>query len=116
MPGDISVENPDLLESGLRQNGFHWIAGVDEVGRGPLAGPVVAAACLIPPSVQLEGIKDSKALTDNARKKLYWKIITKSLIGIGIVSEAEIDKLNILQASLLAMRPAVLQQIGRAHF
>ncbi len=97
------------FESDLRQEGLRWIAGVDEVGRGPLAGPVVAAACLIPPSVELEGIRDSKALSPKARHRLYWQIIRESLIGIVVVSERDIDRLNIHRASLLAMRQAVLQ-------
>jgi len=96
------------VESILRQEGFRLLAGVDEVGRGPLAGPVVAAACIIPSNVRLEGIRDSKALTPRARRRLFWKIISSSLLGIGVVSEQEIDRINILNASLLAMREAVL--------
>lgn len=103
------LQDVSCLESSLRQKGLQWIAGVDEVGRGPLAGPVVAAACLVPPSVQLEGIKDSKALSALKREKLFWDIIIKSHIGLGVVYEKEIDRINILNASLLAMREAVLQ-------
>jgi len=103
------VENRHTqLESVLRQEGFRLLAGVDEVGRGPLAGPVVAAACIIPSTIHLEGIRDSKALTPGSRRKLFWKIIAHTIIGIGVVSEQEIDRINILQASLLAMREAVL--------
>lgn len=96
------------VESILHQEGFRLLAGVDEVGRGPLAGPVVAAACIIPYTVRLQGIRDSKALSPRARRKLFWKIISSSLIGIGVVSEQEIDRINILNASLFAMREAVL--------
>lgn len=96
------------LESVLREGGFRLLAGVDEVGRGPLAGPVVAAACLVPASVRLEGVRDSKALSARSRRKLFWKIITRTLVGIGVVSEQEIDRINILRASLVAMREAVL--------
>ncbi|MBI4368521.1 MAG: ribonuclease HII [Candidatus Omnitrophica bacterium] len=96
------------LESALHEEGFCWVAGVDEVGRGPLAGPVVAAACLVSRSFHLEGIRDSKKLSPAKRKKLFWNIITSTLIGIGVVSEQEIDRINILRASLLAMRKAVL--------
>ena len=96
------------LESDLRRHGFHSLAGVDEAGRGPLAGPVVAAACLIPEGVYLRGIQDSKKLTPDQRKELFWQIISKTLVGIGIVDQREIDRINILQASLLAMRLAVL--------
>jgi len=84
------------------------VAGVDEAGRGPLAGPVVAAACLIPEGIQLHGIRDSKKLTPEERKELFWQIIRKTLVGVGIVDQQEIDRINILQASLLAMRLAVL--------
>lgn len=96
------------LESTLRRNGFRLLAGVDEAGRGPLAGPVVAAACLIPASVRLEGIRDSKMLSPTVRRKRYWEIIAHALVGVGVVSEHEIDRTNILKASLLAMREAVL--------
>ncbi len=96
------------VESVLHHEGFRLLAGVDEVGRGPLAGPVVAAACIIPAAVHLEGIRDSKALSPAARRKLFWKIISHTIVGIGVVSEQEIDRINILQASLLAMREAVL--------
>ena len=78
------------------------------MGRGPLAGPVVAAACLIPDFVHLEGIRDSKALSAKSRARLFWQIISRALVGIGVVSEQEIDQMNILNASLLAMRQAVL--------
>lgn len=96
------------LESYFHQKGIRFLAGVDEVGRGPLAGPVVAAACLFPPNLKLEGIRDSKALSPKARKKLFWQIISKTAVGIGVVDEHEIDRINILRASLLAMRMAVL--------
>jgi len=97
-----------VLECALRSEGFRYLAGVDEAGRGPLAGPVVACACVMPQDHTIEGIKDSKALTPKARKKLFWKIIEHGLIGIGVVSEQEIDRLNILRASLTAMVQAVL--------
>ena len=98
-----------LVESRFGKKGIRWIAGVDEAGRGPLAGPVVAAACLIPESVSLEGIRDSKMLSENTRKRLFWDIITRTLVGVSFVSERAIDQLNILKASLLAMRQAVLE-------
>ena len=95
------------FEAILYEEGFRRVVGVDEVGRGPLAGPVVAAACFIPPGVKLKGIRDSKMLTPEVRQELYWKIIQNSLVGIGIASVQEIDELNILKASLLAMKRAV---------
>lgn len=93
------------------ENGFRRIAGVDEAGRGPLAGPVVAAAVVLPPYSPLldsPEIRDSKSLTPRMREKNYWEILAQARVGIGIVSEKEIDELNILRASLLAMRKAVL--------
>ena len=105
----MNVTNSHIrLESILHEEGLRFVAGVDEVGRGPLAGPVVAAACMIPRNVHLKGIRDSKLLTPKSRKKLFWTIITHALVGIGVVSEKEIDRINILNASLLAMRKAVL--------
>lgn len=87
--------------------GGKW-AGVDEAGRGPLAGPVVAAAVILISPSGLEGLNDSKKLTPKKRKTLYQEIITSQLVGIGFADEKEIDKINILQASLLAMKRAVL--------
>jgi len=104
----VALKGHSPLESTLRKQGFRFLAGVDEVGRGPLAGPVVAAACLIPAGVQLHGVQDSKKLTPEQRKKLFWHIISNTLTGVGVVHEQEIDRINILQASLLAMRLAVL--------
>ncbi len=104
----MALKGHSPLESTLRKQGFRFLAGVDEVGRGPLAGPVVAAACLIPAGVQLHGVQDSKKLTPEQRKKLFWHIISNTLTGVGVVHEQEIDRINILQASLLAMRLAVL--------
>ena len=98
----------DPEETDLRKRGFRFLAGVDEVGRGPLAGPVVACACLMPPAVSIDGIRDSKALSPAVRKKLFWNIISYTLVGIGVVGEKTIDRINIFQASLLAMREAVL--------
>lgn len=85
----------------------HW-AGVDEAGRGPLAGPVVAAAVILIFPQGLEGLNDSKKLSAKKRKSLYQEIICRQIVGIGFADEKEIDKINILQASLLAMKRAVL--------
>ena len=92
----------------LQAKGYRFLAGVDEAGRGPLAGPVVAVACIIPPTVQIKGIKDSKVLTPEARKTLFRQIVSQTIVGVGVVGEQEIDQINILQASLLAMKKAVL--------
>lgn len=87
----------------------HVVAGVDEVGRGPLAGPVVAAAVILPQDVNLLGLKDSKVLSHKVRSRLYDEIREKaSAIGIGKVGPLHIDRINIHHASLLAMSRAVL--------
>ena len=84
------------------------IAGTDEAGRGPLAGPVVAAAVVFSPDTFIENVNDSKKLTEKEREKLFPIIIEKSLsYGVSIISNVKIDKINILQASLLAMKNAV---------
>jgi ribonuclease HII len=88
--------------------GGRYIAGVDEAGRGPLAGPVVAAAVILPEGFRETRINDSKKLTPGRRERLYEVIYRHALtVGIGIVDAAEIDRINILQASLRAMRMAV---------
>ena len=84
------------------------IAGVDEAGRGPLAGPVVAAAVILPKDHSIKGLIDSKKLTAKKRDKLYNEIIKVSDYGIGIVSHRTIDKINILQATFKAMKKAIL--------
>jgi ribonuclease HII len=84
------------------------IAGVDEAGRGPLAGPVIAAAVILDPAQPIDGLRDSKKLTRNKREQLSIQILERALAcSIGRADVAEIDKLNILQASLLAMQRAV---------
>ena len=86
-----------------------YIAGVDEVGRGPLAGPVVTAAVVLDPAHPIEGLADSKALTEKRRERLFDEICEKALCwALGRAEVAEIDALNILQATMLAMRRAVL--------
>ena len=84
------------------------LAGVDEVGRGPLAGPVVAAAVILKKNASLARLNDSKKLSPQARETLFTQILAQGFAGIGCVSEAIIDKINILQATRLAMRQAVL--------
>ena len=90
------------------QEGFQAIAGVDEAGRGPLAGPVTAAAVILPDGVDLEGVNDSKKLTIAQREKFFALIQEKAIAyGIGTVGVDEIDSINILQATRLAMKLAV---------
>jgi ribonuclease HII len=91
-------------------NAMHYIAGVDEVGRGPLAGPVIAAAVILDESYPIIGLKDSKKLTEKRREILATDIRHFALAwALGRAEAAEIDEINILQASLLAMQRAVLQ-------
>ena len=100
----------DLLEyeKKLYKEGYKLIAGTDEVGRGPLVGPVVAAAVILPVNYYLEGLDDSKKLSEKKRNKFY-DIITRNAIsyGIGIVDAKTIDEINIYEASRLAMKKAI---------
>ncbi len=97
-----------LFEKEATRKGYRDIAGIDEAGRGPLAGPVVSAAVVLSPAFSVCGVTDSKKLTPKKRAQLYDKIYTQALsIGIGIVDAVEIDRINILQASLLSMAIAV---------
>lgn len=100
---------PDFsLESALWRRGLPYIAGVDEAGRGCLAGPVVAAAVVLAPDAQIDGLDDSKKLTPAARDTLFEAITADALaVGVGSGTPAEIDESNILHASLEAMRRAV---------
>lgn len=102
------VESLFELRAGLYREGIRLVAGVDEVGVGPLAGPVVAGAVILPEIVDLPRINDSKKLTADARERLDLAIRQQAMaVGIGEVSPAEIDEMNIFQASLEAMRRAV---------
>lgn len=96
------------FDTAIREEGFPVIAGVDEAGRGPLAGPVVAAAVILPPEVEIEGLNDSKKLT-SARREALFSVITQTALSYCVsgASVEEIESLNILQATFLAMRRAV---------
>ncbi len=101
---------PDLLEmeNGLHARGIRLVCGVDEAGRGPLAGPVAAAAVILPEGLVIDGLNDSKKLTEKRREALYEVITEKALAwAVGLADEKEIDEVNILQATFLAMRRAV---------
>lgn len=103
---------PDLylFERQTHLQGYSLVAGVDEAGRGPLAGPVVAAAVILKPDCPIPGVNDSKKLTERQRERLFEQIMTEALcIGVGSASPAEIDQINILQATRKAMLEAVLQ-------
>lgn len=90
--------------------GFSVICGVDEAGRGPLAGPVYAAAVILPKHLQIPGLNDSKKLSDKRRRELFPVICEQALAyGIGFATEQEIDEINILQATFLAMERAMAQ-------
>lgn len=95
-------------EKKLWEQGYSFIAGIDEVGRGCLAGSVVAAAVVFPVGVRIEGVNDSKKLSASKREKLYQEILSQCISwGIGAVDETTIDEINIRQAALLAMKQAV---------
>lgn len=98
----------DEFELEARRRGYRLIAGLDEAGRGPLAGPVVAAAVILPTRCRLAGVDDSKQVSESARVQLYEVIIRRArAVGVGIATEQEIDCLNILEATRLAMRRAL---------
>lgn len=96
------------IEKNGQAEGYSVICGVDEAGRGPLAGPVVAAAVILPQGLEIPGLNDSKKLSDKRRRELFPVIQEQAVAyGIGWASEKEIDEINILQATFLAMRRAL---------
>lgn len=98
------------IENELYTQGVQIVCGVDEAGRGPLAGPVCAAAVILPPNLQIPGLNDSKKLTDKKRRELFPLIKENALAyGIAIADHNEIDQINILQATYLAMERALSQ-------
>ena len=99
---DYSYENNALL------NGYKTVCGIDEAGRGPLAGPVYAAAVILPTGLEIEGLNDSKKLSEKKREQLFPIICEQAIAySIGIATEKEIDEINILNATFLAMKRAV---------
>ena len=102
-PTDLWVYEREAFADGVK-----LVCGVDEAGRGPLAGPVCAAAVILPPGLVIPGLNDSKKLTDKKRRELYDVITAKAVsYGIAFASEKEIDEINILQATFLAMARAM---------
>ena len=98
------------IEDSYYAQGITTICGIDEAGRGPLAGPVCAAAVILPPHLEIPGLDDSKKLTDKRRRELFPIIQEKAIAyGIGLASHEEIDEINILQATYLAMERALAQ-------
>ena len=105
---------PYHYEARAWKTGVSRLAGIDEAGRGPLAGPVVAAAVIIGPDRRIRGLADSKLLTPEQREALFSVISERAVaVGVGIVDHGTIDRVNILQATRLAMAEAL--EIGRAH-
>jgi len=104
----VSLDPNDLFECEAWARGFRRVAGVDEAGRGPLAGPVVAAAVILPRRYRLAGLRDSKLLSEAQREHLYGQLLAGALdIGVGVVEAEVIDAVNILEATRLAMAQAV---------
>ena len=100
------------LENSIYDEGYSVICGVDEAGRGPLAGPVCASAVILPRGTEIKGLNDSKKLTEKKREELYGEITVKAeSFGIAFASVEEIEKLNILEATFLAMNRAI-EQLG----
>ena len=100
-----------MFEEKAYLEGYQVIAGIDEAGRGPLAGPVVAAACILPRGLLIEGVNDSKKLTGKVRERLFNRLTGDLSIkyGVGIIGPEEIDRINIYQATIQAMWQAVDQ-------
>lgn len=105
---DLPPAGLDCFEKALFKEGFRYIAGVDEAGRGSLAGPVVAAAVILPENLFIDGLIDSKQLTKPERDH-FFDVITRGAtsVGVGVIEHAEIDSINILSAALKAMSIAV---------
>ena len=112
----MSEVNMWEIEDSFRAQGYTVICGVDEAGRGPLAGPVCAAAVILPDHAEVPGLTDSKKLSDKKRRELFPMIKEQAIAyGIGLASEKEIDEINILQATFLAMQRAIDQLEGKAE-
>ena len=106
-----------IIENQLFEQGIQLVCGVDEAGRGPLAGPVCAAAVILPPNIDIPGLNDSKKLSDKKRRELFPIIQDKALAyGIAFADHKEIDSINILQATYLAMERAISQLQIRPEF
>ena len=96
------------IEEEIYKDGANYICGIDEAGRGPLAGPVVIASVIMPRNSMIEGVNDSKKVSEKKREKLYDQIINEAIsYSVGIIDEAKIDEINILQATKLGLNYAV---------
>lgn len=113
----MSKQNLWELEAAVFDQGYNLVCGVDEAGRGPLAGPVCAAAVILPPYLEIPGLDDSKKLTDKRRRELFPVILEKAIsYGIAFADHKEIDDINILQATYLAMERAIAKLNPGAQF
>ena len=113
----IEETDPLFFEEQAKKNGYRFVAGIDEAGRGPLAGPVVSAAVILPTTFDLPGLTDSKKLSAKQRERLYPMIRQQAVaVGIGLASPREIDELNILAATLKSMQMAVSRLSISADF
>jgi ribonuclease HII len=101
------VKPSDFFEAEARTRGYELIAGLDEAGRGPLAGPVVSAVVILPRRFGIAGLNDSKQVVPAERERLYRHIVKRAVVAIGLATEREIDTVNILQATRLAMLRAL---------
>ena len=105
------------IENGLYRRGYKKVCGVDEVGRGPLAGPVVAAAVIFPEGLKIDGLDDSKKITPLHRERIFDEIVSLGLpCAVGIMDNHMIDRMNIFRASMMAMRKAVMELEERPDF
>lgn len=105
---DCRLEQMLRYEKDLYKAGYQAIAGIDEVGRGPLAGPVVAAAVILPPECKIKGLNDSKKIPKKKHQEIYQAVLDKALaVGIGLIDNEIIDQVNIYEATKLAMKEAL---------
>jgi len=105
---EVRLENMLRYEKDLYLQGYQAIAGIDEVGRGPLAGPVVAAAVILPPGCKINGLNDSKKIPKKKHQDIYQAVMDKALaVGIGLMNSEIIDQVNIYEATKLAMKEAL---------
>ncbi len=111
------MTKPSLkFEQKLWQKGYKRVAGIDEAGRGPLAGPVVAASVILPTDVSILGINDSKKLTQKRREDLYGWILGYAVVGVSVITHETIDEINILNATKKAMLEAVEGMVGQPDY
>ena len=105
---DLRLDQMLRYEKELYQAGYQAIAGIDEVGRGPLAGPVVAAAVILPPGCKIKGLNDSKKIPKKKHQEIYQAVMDKALaVGVGLIDNDIIDQVNIYEANKLDMKEAL---------